>query len=514
MELVEGEDLAQRLVRGPIPVDEALPIARQIAEALEAAHEQGIIHRDLKPANIKVRDDGTVKVLGFRAGEGTGRLMLGIDVRRRRVGQLADIDLAGDDRRRRDSRHRSLHVAGAGEGEARRQAQRHLGIWMRAVRDADGHTRLRGRGRLGHDGEGADARTFLGSLAWRHTASRSPVAATLFTKRKATAHAGCGQRAYRNRGRSDCAGRQCVGQGGRAVIWRWLFVAGLALLSGAVIAGLAVWNLKPSPLATPQAVARLPVTVPADEELLVTYPGIAVSPNGAHLVYVARRRGVQQLHLRAIDSLESEALVGTEGAVAPFFSPDGQWVGFFAEGKLKKIPVTGGASQIVCDAADSLGGSWAPNDVIYFAPGSFAGLWQVSANGGTPQPFTRLDPQKGEIGHRWPQVLPGGEAVLFTSRTGPGLMSGKSKCSVCRMVNGACWRRESTGYYVPTGHLVYVQTATGTLVAVPFDPDAPSGRSCRACRRCRGNPVGWGRRALYVVRQWDVGVCGWPLRLR
>ena len=117
---------------------------------------------------------------------------------------------------------------------------------------------------------------------------------------------------------------------------------------------------------------------------------IAVSPDGAHLVYVATRRGVQQLHLRSIDSLESKALVGTEGAIAPFFSPDSQWMGFFAEGKLKKIPVTGGASQIVCDAGDSLGGSWAPNDVIYFAPGGFSGLWQVSATGGAPQPFTKL----------------------------------------------------------------------------------------------------------------------------
>jgi serine/threonine-protein kinase len=95
--------------------------------------------------------------------------------------------------------------------------------------------------------------------------------------------------------------------------------------------------------------------------------------------------------------------VGTEGAAAPFFSPDSQWVGFFAGGKLKRIPVTGGAALIVCDALDSLGGSWAPNDVIYFAPGSSSGLWQVPAKGGTPQPFTKLDLQKGEIGHRWPQ---------------------------------------------------------------------------------------------------------------
>ena len=103
------------------------------------------------------------------------------------------------------------------------------------------------------------------------------------------------------------------------------------------------------------------------------------------------------------------------------------------------------------------------------APGSFSGLWQVSANGGAPQPFTKLDPQKGEIGHRWPQVLPGGQAVLFTSRTGPG--SDEWQVQVQRVSSGErrMLAQGDTGYYVPTGHLVYVQTATGTLVAVPFD---------------------------------------------
>ena len=208
--------------------------------------------------------------------------------------------------------------------------------------------------------------------------------------------------------------------------------------------------------------------MPADEELLLAYPGVALSPNGAHLVYVAKRRGVQQLQLRAMDRLESRALVGTEGARAPFFSPDSQWVGFFADGKLKKISVTGGAPQIVCDAPGAgVGGSWAPNNVIYFAPGGHSGLWQVSATGGTPQAFTTF--QNGEISHRWPQVLPGGQAVLFTSRTGPG--ADERQVQVQRVSSGErrMLAQGESGYYVPTGHLVYVQTTTGTLVAVPFD---------------------------------------------
>jgi serine/threonine-protein kinase len=243
-------------------------------------------------------------------------------------------------------------------------------------------------------------------------------------------------------------------------------VVGIAVLGSALISGLAVWNLKPSPLSAPQSVARLTVTIPADEELVSNRP-VAMSPNGLHLVYVARRGGVQRLHLRSIASLESKALVGTEGASAPFFSPDSQWLGFFAEGKLKKIPVSGGASEIVCDAPASLGGSWAPNDVIYFERGGGSGLWQVSVAGGAPQPFTTL--QGGEISHRWPQVLPGGQAVLFTSRTGPG--SDERQVQVQHVSSGErrTLVRGDTGAYVPTGHLVYVQTATGTLVAVPFD---------------------------------------------
>jgi hypothetical protein len=186
------------------------------------------------------------------------------------------------------------------------------------------------------------------------------------------------------------------------------------------------------------------------------------------LVYTAKRGNVYQLHRRSIDNLESTALLGTEGATVPFFSPDGQWIGFFAAGKLKRIPVTGGASQIVCDAPDSYGGSWAPNDTIYFAPGSLSGLWQVSAAGGVPQPFTKL--QGAEISHRWPQVLPDGQAVLFTSLTGPG--ADEHQVQVQRVSGGErrVLAHGDTGYYVPTGHLVSVQTATRTLVAVPFDP--------------------------------------------
>jgi hypothetical protein len=145
-------------------------------------------------------------------------------------------------------------------------------------------------------------------------------------------------------------------------------------VAAALLGALAATWLMQWPRSVPHAVARLTVSVPADEEVDTLLPALAVSPDGAHLVYVAKRGEVYQLHLRSIHSVESETLRGTEGAAVPIFSPDSQWIGFFADGKLKRIPVTGGASQIVCHAPEAFGASCARNDIIYFAPGSFSGL--------------------------------------------------------------------------------------------------------------------------------------------
>ena len=219
-----------------------------------------------------------------------------------------------------------------------------------------------------------------------------------------------------------------------------------------------------------QAVTRLTVALPPGEELVVaSYPAIALSPDGTQLVYVARGGGIQQLYVRSIDSLESKPISGTEGASAPFFSPDGQWVGFFAEQKLKKVPVTGGSSLILCDASSPFGGSWGPNDTIFFAPAALSGLWQVSAMGGTPQSFTKLDREKGEISHRWPEVLPGGKAVLFTTWTGPGWDESQIEVQALGGGERRALIQGDYGYYVPTGHLVYSRRGTGTLMAVPFN---------------------------------------------
>ena len=183
-------------------------------------------------------------------------------------------------------------------------------------------------------------------------------------------------------------------------------------LVGVVVASLATWNLKPSP---PQPVTRTVINLPPGQQLagLDSGPAVALSPDGTHLAYVARQGGTQQLYLRAMDSLEAKPIPGTEGAINPFFSPDGQWLGFFAGGKLKKVSVSGGAALTLGDATFPRGASWGSQGMIAFAPTSVSVLQQVPDAGGVPQPLTRLE--KGEVSHRWPEFLPGNKAVLFAA---------------------------------------------------------------------------------------------------
>jgi serine/threonine-protein kinase len=249
-----------------------------------------------------------------------------------------------------------------------------------------------------------------------------------------------------------------------------LGLAALLAVSVAIAAATVVWYMKPAALPD-EAVTRLTVALDQETQLTnLSYPLLALSPDGTQLAYVAipKQGGVRKLYVRALNSLEARPIPGTEGAQTPFFSPDGQWIGFFAQGKLRKVSVAGGAAQSLCDAPTGLGGAWGPDGTIFFAPFNTSGLFRVSAAGGEPQEVTTLKRSEGEISHRWPQVLPGGKAVLFTVWTGPGweerhvavqsLETGERKILV---------RGGTTGRYLPTGHLVFTQGRT--LMAMPFD---------------------------------------------
>ena len=240
--------------------------------------------------------------------------------------------------------------------------------------------------------------------------------------------------------------------------------------AGAILAGLGVWSLvDPDP---PPAVPRhlsinLPAEAPYQSDRLH-----ALSPDGTQLAYVAATEDGLRLYIRSLDQLDVTPLAGTENAAGPFFSPDGEWVGFFEwpGGKLKKINVRGGPPMTLSDTPALLGASWAEDDHIVFAGApseSGVGLYRVPARGGTPEVLTTPDLASGETMHRWPQVLPGEKAILFTV-TGGG--SNADRIAVLSLETGEYRTVIEAGYYgkyVPTGHIVYA--LGGTLMAAPFN---------------------------------------------
>jgi hypothetical protein len=249
--------------------------------------------------------------------------------------------------------------------------------------------------------------------------------------------------------------------------WRLAVGLGLAALVAAVVAGLAGWNLKPAPPPAPRPVTRFTITLPLGQQLagLDNGPAVALSPDGTRLAYVASQGGTQQIYVRAMDTLAARPVPGTEGAVEPFFSPDGQELGFFSGGQLKKVSVNGGAALPLVDASFPLGASWGSQGTIAFAHAIGSALQQVSDAGGGPQPLTRQE--KGEFGHSWPEFLPGGKAVLFAA-VRPG---GSNQIAVQSVGTGERRNlipRGTQPRYALSGHLVYAQG--GTLMAVPFDP--------------------------------------------
>ena len=485
MELVEGDDLSQRIARGAIPLDEALPIAKQIAEALEAAHEQGIVHRDLKPGNVKVRPDGIAKVLDFglaKATEpvraispshsqsptittpamtqagiilGTAAYMSPEQARGRPVDKRGDIWAFGvvfyemlTGRRAFEGDDISITLASVLKEDVKWQAlpadlPASLRRLLRRCLEKDPRRRLSAMG---------DARLELDDAG-------SP------TDREG-AHA------------PTPAVAAVVPLWRRALPWAVAGVSGVALISSLVV--WSPWRSAPVP-----APRTLLASIGADASLATDLGASAIlSPDGTTLAFVARQQaGQTRLFVRKLDQLQAAALAGTEGANSPFFSPDGQWLAFFAGGKLKKVSVTGGAAVNLCDAAVGLGGTWTGDDTIIFVPGSPPGLklMRVSAAGGAPAVFGTLS--SGAMAARWPQALPGDKGVLYTEHSltsnfdGANLvvapLSGGTPKVVVR--GGYYGRYAPSGLGSPKraeregGHLIYMRQ--NTLFAVHFDLD-------------------------------------------
>jgi len=252
----------------------------------------------------------------------------------------------------------------------------------------------------------------------------------------------------------------------RPAFWKLL----ASFLAGALVAGVAVWNLRRPAARSGRGRERLNITLPAMAPLVgESLPVAALSPDGARLVYVAAQGGRSVLYDRPLDRIEAAPIPGTEGASSPFFSPDGQWIAFQADGRLKKVPLAGGQPVALCDAPQLRGGSWGPDNTILFAADLEGGLSRVSAAGGTPRVVTKLNTSSGQTSHRWPQILPGGKAALFSTLTDSGREE-EREIAVLSLESGQ-WRTLLKGgnypRYASSGYLLFARGAQ--LMAAPFD---------------------------------------------
>jgi serine/threonine-protein kinase len=461
LELVEGPTLADRIAQGPLPTDEAIVIAKQIAEALDAAHEQGIVHRDLKPANIKLREDGTVKVLDF------GLAKLGSDT--------ADTSSFG-------SLSPTLSAAFTGAGTILGTAA-YMAPEQARGKKVDKRADVWGFGCVlfemlagtkafdGTDATEMIAAVVRGEPAWAALPKDTPPGVVALLRR-------CLQKDPRQRLRDMGDARHDLEHAGTPVIARAATSAGLSRvgkiswISGALILSIATalgaWLLKPEP---ERPISRFEYLLPTGQQF--SFPGrhmVAISSQG-HIAYAADN----QLYLRLRDQLVATAVGGTvgasvaSGARSPFFSPDGQYLGFYADTQLKKVSITGGAPVAVTVAQNPWGATWEADNTILYGQGP-DGIFRVSADGGKGERIIAV--KAGESAHG-PQLLPDGRTVLFTLATQS--VGGWNKAKIVAhaldtgkqtvVIDGGTDAR-----YLPTGHLVYA--LNGALLAAPFDASA------------------------------------------
>ncbi len=463
LELVEGEDLATRLSHGAVPVDDAVSIAKQIAEGLEYAHEHGVVHRDLKPANVKLTQDGRAKILDFGLAKAYSN---------DQVTSSGGVEVSHSPTLSRQMSEAGFILGTAAymspEQARGRPIDKRADIWSFGVVLFEMLT-----GRRLFTGETITdvlAAVVRQDIDWGLLPPSAPSFLRPLVRRcldrdptKRLRDIGEARVAIESAISHPEAGTQLrPSLTRRALPWA---VAAFAMALALVLVLSAPWRPTPEP-ARP---VRLSVEVGADVSL-DTAPGTAaiLSPDGTLLVFVARKAGQQrQLYLRRLEQLEASPLSATEGARNPFFSPDGQWIGFFAGGKLKKVSLTGGASVTLCNAPDDRGGTWSEDGTILLAP-RLEGLSRVSSAGGTPEVLTTPDPAARENTHRWPQALPGGNAVLYTA----GMSGNLDDASIVvqSLPNGPKKVVQRGGYhgrYLRSGHLVYMHE--GTLFAAPFN---------------------------------------------
>jgi serine/threonine-protein kinase len=467
MELVEGPTLADRVKSGPLPVDEAVLIAKQISEGLEYAHERGVVHRDLKPANIKVTAHDAVKILDFGLAKAI-------------EGEAVEADIGTSPTLTRMATQAGFILGTAAymspEQAKGKPVDRRADIWAFGCVLFEMLT-----GKAPFQGETVTdtlAAVVRGEPDWSRLPAGTPLRIRVLLQR-------CLQKDPKQRLRDIGDARISIDEvisgatletpspselpgatGWRGAFGRHTILAPVfACLIVAAIVGLAVWNLKPAPAPAAQVESRFTITLPPGDQLAaLDDPAIAISQDGTQLAYVAVHSGMRQLFLRQMNNLDAQPVPDSQNALCPFFSPDGQWLGFYGGARLRKIAIGGGVAVNLAGAAGGHGASWSSQGTIIFAP-ELGALQQISDVGGAVQPVTQLAVDQGETRHDWPSLLPGGHAVLFVAGPYPPKIAVQSLPSGERRYLGLTG---ASPQYASSGHLLYV--LDGSLMAVGFDP--------------------------------------------
>jgi Tol biopolymer transport system component len=462
MEYLEGETLADRLKKGPLPLDQVLRYAIEIFDALDKAHRKGITHRDLKPGNIMLTKSGT-KLLDFGLAKLRGPQAA--------VANLSALPTEGS----------NLTAQGTILGTLQYMAPEQL-----EGKEVDARTDIFAFGVVVYEmatGKKAFEGKSQASLIAKILETDPPPISSLQPmtppaldrvvkkclakepeKRWQAASDVCDELKWIAEGgtlTSTAAVAAPVGKNWlRTTLW-----AGVAAVA-CVGVGVAVWFLKP---AAPKVVTRFVMSLPEGQRLQDNFSALAISPDGTRLVYSAGPGNLtSRLYVRAMDGLEAQPIPGTDGGQNPFFSPDGQRIGFITNaGKLATVPLSGGAPVNLAEVRfpGFYGASWGSQGMIAFVPQGAGPVLQISDTGGEPKPLTRLE--KRESAHGYPELLAGGEGVLFTA-----LLSGAATNIVAQSLTTAehhvLTQTGEQPRYAPSGHLLYVQG--GTLMAARFDP--------------------------------------------
>jgi eukaryotic-like serine/threonine-protein kinase len=457
LELVEGETLAQRLSKGPLQLDEALGICRQIAEGLEAAHEKGVIHRDLKPANAMITDGDKVKILDFGLAKALADETQSVD-----SSQSPTLT---------EAMTRPGVILGTAAYMSPEQAKgksvdKRADIWAFGCILYECLT-----GKRVFEGETVTetlAAILKGEPDWNALPETTPSSIRILLRR-------CLQKDLARRLHDAADARieieealiappsQIAPSPRRGMRLAWVMAA-VCLLIALTLAVIHFGEIAPS-----NPVISFTIAPPDDS----AFPGangaprMALSPDGRFLAFTASQSGkTDQMWIRRLDSVEPKALSGTERAEALFWSPDSRYIGFFAGGKLRKIEVSGGPAQTLCGApTTNPGGAWSRDNVIVFG-GLGSPLQRISSDGGSSTPITALDVSRTES-HQWPQFLPDGRHFLYLSFTVKAedravYIGSLDSKETTRLINS-----QSMASYALPGQLLFVRE--GTLVAQPFD---------------------------------------------